>query len=95
VGGTLRDVAPSNSLFNEKIAGTVHAALGRSYPENVGALHWDLIGDRRPGGRLSADGEMIVENGIFAWPFEPSRRWQRHRAPPLRTDHGGQVSAMV
>ncbi len=62
-------------LFDEKIKGTVHLALGRSYPEtggkNVSALHWDLICDLRPGGRLSADGETIMENGIFAWPFEP------------------------
>jgi aminopeptidase len=62
-------------LFDEKIGGTVHMALGRSYPEtggkNVSALHWDLICDLRPGGRLSADGETIQENGIFVWPFEP------------------------
>ncbi len=47
-------------LFDEKMAGTVHLALGRSYPEtggvNVSALHWDLICDLRDGGRLSADG---------------------------------------
>ncbi|HEY6762669.1 MAG TPA: aminopeptidase [Baekduia sp.] len=64
-------------LFDEKIKGTVHLALGRSYPEtggkNVSALHWDLICDLRLGGRLSADGETIMENGIFAWPFEPGR----------------------
>jgi aminopeptidase len=54
-------------LFDEKIGGTVHVALGRSYPEtgakNESALHWDLICDLRRGGRLSADGETIVENG--------------------------------
>jgi aminopeptidase len=64
-------------LFDEKIKGTVHLALGRSYPEtggkNVSALHWDLICDLRPGGRLSADGETIMENGKFAWPFEPGQ----------------------
>jgi aminopeptidase len=62
-------------LFDEKIGGTVHVALGRSYPEtggkNVSALHWDLICDLRPGGRLSADGETIMEDGTFRWPFEP------------------------
>jgi aminopeptidase len=62
-------------LFDEKIGGTVHLALGRSYPEtggkNESALHWDLICDLRPGGRLSADGETIMENGTFKWPFEP------------------------
>jgi aminopeptidase len=56
-------------LFDEKIGGTVHLALGRSYPEtggtNVSALHWDLICDLRAGGRLSADGATIMENGRF------------------------------
>jgi aminopeptidase len=57
-------------LFDEKIGGTVHLALGRSYPETGGknrsALHWDLICDLRDGGRLSADGQTIMENGRFA-----------------------------
>ena len=56
-------------LFDEKIGGTVHLALGRSYPEtggrNESALHWDLICDLRKGGRLSADGVAIQENGRF------------------------------
>ena len=54
-------------LFDEKIAGTVHLALGRSYPEtggtNTSALHWDLICDLRGGGRLSVDGQMLNDNG--------------------------------
>ena len=54
-------------LLDEKIAGTVHLALGRSYPETGGsndsALHWDLICDLRSGGRLSADGESVLEDG--------------------------------
>jgi aminopeptidase len=57
-------------LLDEKIGGTVHVALGRSYPEtggkNVSALHWDLICDLRAGGRLTADGEVIQEGGAFA-----------------------------
>jgi len=57
-------------LFDEKIGGTVHLALGRSYPEtggvNASALHWDLICDLREGGRLSADGELVQEGGQFA-----------------------------
>jgi aminopeptidase len=57
-------------LFDEKIGGTVHLALGRSYPEtggkNASALHWDLICDLRAGGRLSADGEVLMEAGRFA-----------------------------
>jgi aminopeptidase len=56
-------------LFDEKIGGTVHLALGRSYPETGGknrsALHWDLICDLRAGGRLSADGEVVQDNGRF------------------------------
>jgi len=56
-------------LFDEKIGGTVHMALGRSYPEtggkNSSALHWDLICDLRNGGRLSADGVVVQEGGRF------------------------------
>lgn len=51
-------------LLDEKMAGTVHLALGRSYPEtggaNASALHWDLICDLREAGRLTADGEPVV-----------------------------------
>jgi aminopeptidase len=54
-------------LLDEKMAGTVHLALGRSYPEsggtNASALHWDLICDLRDGGRISADGEPVVQDG--------------------------------
>jgi aminopeptidase len=57
-------------LFDEKIGGTVHLALGRSYPEtggtNVSAVHWDLICDLRGGGRLSADGDVVQQDGRFA-----------------------------
>lgn len=56
-------------LFDEKIGGTVHLALGRSYPETGGknrsSLHWDLICDLRPGGRLFADGELVQQHGRF------------------------------
>ena len=56
------DRATGSTLLDEKIAGTVHLALGRSYPEtggtNASALHWDLICDLRDGGRLTADGEQ-------------------------------------
>jgi aminopeptidase len=62
------DRATGHILLDEKMAGTVHLALGRSYPETGGtndsALHWDLICDLRDGGRLSADGEPVVENGV-------------------------------
>jgi aminopeptidase len=50
-------------LLDEKIGGTVHLALGRSYPEtggtNASAVHWDLICDLRNGGRVTADGDPI------------------------------------
>jgi aminopeptidase len=63
------DRAVGTILFDEKIGGTVHLALGRSYPEtggkNVSALHWDLICDLRKGGRISADDEVIQEDGRF------------------------------
>ena len=56
-------------LLDEKIAGTVHLALGRSYAEtggrNSSALHWDLICDLRGGGRVSVDDEVINEDGTF------------------------------
>jgi aminopeptidase len=54
-------------LFDEKIGGTIHLALGRSYPEtggtNESAVHWDMICDLRQGGRLTADGAPILVNG--------------------------------
>jgi aminopeptidase len=56
-------------LFDEKIGGTVHLAIGRSYPEtggtNVSAVHWDLICDLRRGGRITADGEVVQQDGKF------------------------------
>ena len=58
------DRATNNILLDEKMAGTVHLALGRSYPQtggtNVSALHWDLICDLRDGGALTGDGEPIT-----------------------------------
>jgi len=64
IGTNLGIDRPTGSiLFDEKMAGTVHLALGRSYPEtggqNVSALHWDMICDLRRGGRLTADGEIL------------------------------------
>lgn len=61
-----------NILFDEKMGGTVHLALGRSYPEtggvNKSGIHWDLITDLRPaagGGTLSLDGEVWQQGGQF------------------------------
>ncbi len=54
-------------LYDEKIGGTIHLALGQSYPEtggtNESALHWDLIVDTRKNGRITADGRVVMENG--------------------------------
>jgi aminopeptidase len=54
-------------LFDEKIGGTAHVALGQSYPEtggtNSSALHWDIIVDTRSDGRITADGQLVMENG--------------------------------
>jgi aminopeptidase len=56
-------------LYDEKIGGTVHLALGQSYPEtggvNESALHWDLIVDTRRGGRVTADGRTVMEDGVW------------------------------
>jgi aminopeptidase len=58
------DRATGEILLDEKIGGTVHLAIGRSYPEtggvNESAVHWDLICDLRDGGRLTADGETVT-----------------------------------
>lgn len=57
-------------LFDEKIGGTVHLAVGNSYAEsggvNVSSVHWDMICDLRKGGVLLGDGQIIEENGVFA-----------------------------
>ena len=57
------------TLFDEKVAGSVHLALGKSYPQTGGlndsALHWDLIKDLRGGGLISLDGEIFQQDGVF------------------------------
>jgi aminopeptidase len=56
-------------LLDEKIGGTVHLAVGRSYPEtggvNESAIHWDMICDLRRGGRIEVDGELLEQDGKF------------------------------
>lgn len=58
-----------NILFDEKIGGTVHMALGAGYPEsgsvNDSAIHWDLICDLRDGGEVLVDGEPFMRDGAF------------------------------
>lgn len=56
-----------NILFDEKIGGTIHIALGSAYPstgsKNTSSLHWDMICDMRNGGEIYADGELFYKNG--------------------------------
>ena len=56
-------------LLDEKIGGTVHLAVGASYPESGGtnesAVHWDMVCDLRTGGRISVDGDVLIEEGKF------------------------------
>ena len=56
-------------LFDEKIGGTVHLAVGRSYEEaggkNISAIHWDMIKDLRKGGVIYLDGKAVQKNGKF------------------------------
>lgn len=56
-------------LFDEKIGGTIHMAMGSGYPEtgskNESAIHMDMICDMRAGGQIFVDGELIYESGEF------------------------------
>ena len=56
-------------LFDEKIGGTMHIALGGGFDEartkNVSDLHWDLICDLRQEGEVYADGELVWKAGSF------------------------------
>lgn len=57
-----------NLLFDEKIGGTIHLALGMAYTENGGgndsAVHWDIVKDMKHG-KIILDGKVIQENGKF------------------------------
>lgn len=56
-------------LFDEKIGGTIHMAVGGGYPEtgskNKSAVHWDMICDMRDGGQIWVDDELFYESGQF------------------------------
>jgi aminopeptidase len=62
------NVFTKNMLFDEKMGGTIHMALGAAYPEtgavNESAIHWDLLADMKDG-EILADGETIYRNGKF------------------------------
>ena len=73
-----------NTLFDEKIGGTFHAAVGAGYPEtgnqNKSGLHWDMVCDLRPndqagsgGGTVTVDGEVISRDGRFVFDGWPGR----------------------
>lgn len=58
-----------NTLFDEKIGGTLHLALGRSVPDtggkNESTLHWDMVYNLRDGSEVTVDGELFSRNGEF------------------------------
>jgi aminopeptidase len=58
-----------NTLFDEKIEGTVHFAIGNGFPfiggTNVSSVHWDMVKDLRRGGRIELDGQVVQEDGVW------------------------------
>jgi aminopeptidase len=60
-----------NTLFDEKIEGTIHLALGNGFPfiggTNESSVHWDMVKDLRRGGELYVDGELVQRDG--RWQF--------------------------
>ena len=56
-------------LFDEKINGTIHLAVGAAYPQsggkNVSSVHWDMICDMRNGGQIFVDDELFYDSGRF------------------------------
>jgi aminopeptidase len=65
------DRAYGNALFDEKIYGTIHLAIGAGFPNlggtNESAVHWDIVKELRNGGEIWLDGELVQKNG--AWQF--------------------------
>lgn len=61
--------ATRNILFDEKIGGTIHMAVGQSYKQtggtNKSSIHWDMITDMSQTGEIWADGKLIYEKGKF------------------------------
>lgn len=58
-----------NVLFDEKIDGTAHLAIGASYTaaggKNVSAVHWDMVKDLRRGGAIAVDGKEVQRDGVW------------------------------
>lgn len=70
IGTNMRIQRPvKNILFDEKIGGTVHMAVGQTYLQcggkNQSIIHWDMIADMKNGGEIFADGEKIYDSGKF------------------------------
>ncbi len=71
--GTNRDITrfTGNILFDEKIGGSFHMALGAGYPEtgskNKSAIHWDMICDLRQDSEITADGQPFYKDGKFVF----------------------------
>jgi aminopeptidase len=71
--GTNKDITrfTGNILFDEKIGGSFHMALGAGYPEtgakNKSAIHWDLICDLRNDSEILVDGDLFYKNGKFVF----------------------------
>ena len=65
------DKFTGNILFDEKIGGTFHMALGAGYPEtgskNKSVIHWDMICDMRKDAEITVDGDVIYRNGKFVF----------------------------
>jgi aminopeptidase len=59
--------AMKNTLFDEKINGSIHLALGQSYAkiggQNTSSIHWDIVKDLRQGGGIELDGKPVQQNG--------------------------------
>ena len=58
-----------NILFDEKMGGSIHMAVGQSYLQtggkNESSIHWDMITDMKNGGEIFADNELIYRDGKF------------------------------
>ncbi len=56
-----------NTLFDEKMEGTIHLAIGAGFPQlgglNRSAVHWDMVKELRNGGRIELDGDVVQESG--------------------------------